>query len=139
MLLKHQKENLKEYIYFKSAIEAAQAQEVRVYVIDTGFEKTNPDIPHNELAYIYGLGCRNRPNDDDNEGMGSCIVSKIGGQKFGIFPNGPAFSIVKIGPDLSALFDSLGLVIRDIMKKPLSERPSRGLYLWAMAHQRNKS
>lgn len=112
------KEDLKDYIYFKSAIEAAQAQEVRVYVIDTGFEKTNPDIPHNKLTYIYGLGCRTQPNDDDKEGSSSCIVSKIGGQRFGVFPNGPAFSIVKIGPDLSALFDSLGLVVRDIIKKP---------------------
>ena len=112
------KENLKDYIYFKSAIEAAQAQEVRVYVIDTGFEKTNPDIPHNKLTYIYGLGCRTLPNDDDEEGGSSCVVSKIGGQRFGVFPNGPAFSIVKIGPDLSALFDSLGLVIRDIIRKP---------------------
>lgn len=112
------KENLKNYIYFKSAIEAAQAQEVRVYVIDTGYEKTNPDIPHNKLTYIYGLGSRAQPNDDDEQGGGSCVVSKIAGQRFGVFPNGPAFSIVKIGPELSALFDSLGLVIRDIIKKP---------------------
>lgn len=112
------KEYLKDYIYFKSAIAAAQAQEVRVYVIDTGFQKTNPDIPHNKLTYIYGLGCNNQPNDDDNEGISSCMVSKIGGQRFGVFPNGPAFSIVKIGPYLSAFFDSLGLVMRDIIKKP---------------------
>lgn len=112
------KENLKDYIYFKSAIEAAEAQEVRVYVIDTGFEKTNPDIPHDKLTYIYGLGCQNQPNDDDEEGSSSCVVSKIGGRRFGVFPNGPSFSIVKIGPELSALFDSLSLVIRDILEKP---------------------
>lgn len=112
------KDNLNDYIYFKSAIEAAQAQEVRVYVIDTGYEKTNPDIPHDKLTYIYGLSCGTRPNDDDEEGSGSCVVSKIGGRRFGVFPNGPAFSIVKIGPELSALFDALGLVIRDIIKKP---------------------
>ena len=112
------KENLKDYIYFKSAIEAAQAQEVRVYVIDTGFDKTNPDIPHDKLTYIYGLGCQTQPNDDDEEGSSSCVVSKIGGRRFGVFPNGPSFSIVKIGPNLSALFDSLSLVIRDLLQKP---------------------
>lgn len=45
------------------------------------------------------------------------MVCKIGGEKYGVFPNGPAFIIVKIGPDLSALFDSLGKVIRDILSK----------------------
>lgn len=112
------KEDLRNYIYFKSAVEASQAQEVRVYVIDSGFDKTNPDVPHNKLTYIYCLGCITRPIDDDKTGGGSCLVSKIGGKRFGVFPNGPAFTIVKIAPTLSSFFDALGKVIRDIMSKP---------------------
>ncbi len=112
------KGDLRDYIYFKSAIEASEAQEVRVYVIDRGFDKRNPDIPHNKLTYIYCLGSITRPNDDDKTGGGSCLVSKIGGKRFGVFPNGPAFTIVKIGPNLSSLFDALGNVIRDMMSKP---------------------
>lgn len=112
------KEDLKDYVYFKSAVEASQAQEVRVYAIGSGFDKTNPDIAHNKLEHIYGLGCRTQPNDDDEEGHDSCMVSKLGGERFGVFPNGPAFTIVKIGPDLSAFFDSLAKVIRDIISKP---------------------
>lgn len=112
------KEDLRDYAYFKSAVEASQVQEVRVYVIGSGFDKTNPDISHKKLEYIYGLGCRTRPNDDDKEGHDSCMVSKIGGERFGVFPNGPTFTIVKIGPELSAFFDSLAKVIRDIISKP---------------------
>lgn len=112
------KEDLKDYAYFRSAVEASQAQEVRVYVIGSGFDRTNPDISHDRLSYMYGLGCRTRPNDDGKEGYDSCVVSKIGGEKFGVFPNDPAFTIVKIGPSLSALFDSLGKVIRNILSKP---------------------
>ena len=112
------KGDLKDYAYFRSAVQASQAQEVRVYVIGTGFDKTNPDIPHDRLNYIYGLGCRTRPNDDDKEAHDSCVVCKIGGKRYGVFPDGPAFTIVKIGPNLSALFDSLGKVIRDILSKP---------------------
>lgn len=112
------KEDLTDYVYFKSAVDASQDQEVRVYVIDSGFDKTNPGIPHEKLTYIYGLGCRTRPNDDDKAGGGSCSVSKIGGKRFGVFPKGPAFTIVKIGPNLSSLFDALGKVIRDIISKP---------------------
>lgn len=91
---------------------------MRVYVIDSGFDKTNPDVPHNKLTYIYCLGCITRPNDDDKAGGGSCLVSKIGGKWFGVFPNGPAFTIVKIAPTLSSFFDALGNVIRDIKSKP---------------------
>ena len=112
------KGDLRDYVYFKSAIEASAAQEVRVYVIDRGFDKRNPDIPHNKLTYIYCLGSIKRPNDDDKTGGGSCLVSKIGGKRFGVFPNGPAFTIVKIGPNLSSLFDALGNVIKDMMSKP---------------------
>lgn len=112
------KEDVKDYVYFKSAVEASQAQEVRVYAIGSGFEKTNPDVPHSKLEYIYGFGCRTLPNDDDEEGHDSCMVSKIGGERFGVFPNGPAFTLVKIGPALSAFFDSLAKVIRDIISKP---------------------
>lgn len=67
---------------------------------------------------MYCLGCVTRPNDDDKTGGASCLVSKIGGKRFGVFPNGPAFTIVKIGPSLSSLFDALGNVIRDMMSKP---------------------
>ena len=46
------------------------------------------------------------------------MVSKVGGERFGVFPNGPKFTIVKIGPALSAFFDSLAkVVIRDIRSK----------------------
>lgn len=112
------KEDVKDYVYFKSAVEASQAQEVRVYAIGSGFDQTNPDVPHSQLEYIYGLGCRTRPNDDDEEGHDSCMVSRIGGETFGVFPNGPGFTIVKIGPALSAFFDSLAKGIRDFISKP---------------------
>lgn len=122
------KGDLREYVYFKSAVLASQApqEEVRVYVIDRGFDKRNPEIPHNKLTYLYSLGSVARPNEnieDDKAGGGgggssSCLVSKIGGKRFGVFPHGPAFTIVKIGPNLSSLFDAFGNVIRDRMSKP---------------------
>lgn len=119
------KADLREYVYFKSAVQASQVpqEEVRVYVIDRGFDKRNPDISHNKLTYLYSLGSAPRPNEDEDDKMGggggsSCLVSKIGGKRFGVFPNGPAFTIVKIGPNLSSLFDAFGVVIRDRMSKP---------------------
>ena len=118
------KADLRDYVYFKSAVQASQAQEeVRVYVIDRGYYKKNPDIPHNKLTYLYCLGYVPQPNEDEDDKTGggggsSCLVSKIGGKKFGVFPNGPAFTIVKIGPNLSSLFDAFGNVIRDRTSKP---------------------
>lgn len=110
-LLKRLKRTLENTSTSNRAVQAFQVsqKEVRVYVIDRGFDKRNSDISHNNLTYPYSLGSVPRPNEDKEDKTGggggggsSCLVSKIGGERFGVFPNGPAFTIVKIGPNLSS-------------------------------------
>lgn len=47
-----------------------------------------------------------------------CLVPKIGGKSYEVFPHSLAFTIMKIKPNWSSLFDVLSNVIRERMSKP---------------------
>lgn len=65
---------------------------------------------------------RKKPGDRKDH-HGTCIASKIGGLRFGVFKGGPVFTIVKVSASVASLIDVLGKILFDIrdIKKVLVE------------------
>lgn len=67
---------------------------------------------------LHGLGANRERSDDDNEdGHGTCMASKVSSRNFGVLPSGPVFTIVKIDPTIASSIDAFGAILADIRAK----------------------
>lgn len=105
------------YTYFKTAIDYAKQQDIRVYLVDSGYVPGSAQIREDRLEWLYGLGATNEERDNDGNEHGTCIASKIGSPDFGVFPEGPVFTIVKVEPTVASFIDALGSILADVRHK----------------------
>lgn len=59
---------------------------IRIYVIDSGYDWLNTDFQqHASVRWLYAGGVRKEESDIDPNGHGTCIFTKIGGRRYGVF------------------------------------------------------
>lgn len=104
------------YTYFKTAVDYARQQDIRVYLVDSGYALGSSQIREDRLEWLYGMGATNE-DDDDEDGHGTCMASKIGSPDVGVFPGGPVFTIVKIEHTVASFIDSFGAILEDVRIK----------------------
>lgn len=105
------------YTYFKTAVGYAKQQDIRVYLVDSGCVPSSARIREDRLEWLYGLGATNEEGDNDENGHGTCLASKLGSPDFGVFPEGPVFTMVKVEPTVASFIDALGSILADVRQK----------------------
>lgn len=75
------------YAYLSSSTGTPEIRKtVRIYVIDSGYDWLNTDFQqHVSVRWLYAGGVRNEESDIDPNGHGTCIFTKIGGRRYGVF------------------------------------------------------
>lgn len=109
--------NGRRYTYFKTAIDSAMQQDIRVYLVDSGYSPGSDQIRADRMEWLYPLGATKEESDNDEEGHGTCMVSKVGSPNFGVLPGGPVFTIVKIEPTVASFIDAFGSILTDVRTK----------------------
>ena len=106
-----------KYVFFETAVQSAMQQDIRVYLVDSGYDPRSGQVRSEGLEWIYGIGARKEESDNASDGHGTCMASKIGGPEHGVLPGGPVFTIVKIIDTVASLIDSLGYILSDVFDK----------------------
>lgn len=112
----NQRNTDKTYAYFSQA-----GSGVRAYIIDTGLEVPNNDLAPEMLEWIYALDVPRRQSDEDRDGHGTCLASKVAGSLFGVAKK-PRLIIVKTSPRIGSFLDAVARVIVDIRAQPNNGR-----------------
>lgn len=104
-----------QYAYF-----AQGGEGVTVYVMGSGLDLTSYEEYWLTPTWIFAVDVLDSFTDDEEEGHGSCMVSKIGGIMFGVAKK-PQLKIVKTAFKIGSFIDALGRVQRDINKNRADE------------------
>lgn len=110
----------KKYAFFNTAVQSALRTDIRVYLVDSGYDPSSLQIRQKGLEWLYGIGASRRKNDNHPNRHGTCMASKISGPENGVFPRGPVFTIVKTSDTLASFIDSLGYILEDVIDKKAS-------------------
>lgn len=75
------------YAYLSSSTGTPEVQKIiRIYVIDSGYDWLNTDFQqHASVRWLYANGIQKQESDMDPNGHGTCIFTKIGGRRYGVF------------------------------------------------------
>lgn len=57
--------NSRKYTYFKTAVNDARRQDIRVYLVDTGYAPGSGQIRDDRLEWLYGMGATREESDGD--------------------------------------------------------------------------
>ena len=106
-----------KYVFFETAVQSAMQQDIRVYLVGSGYDPRSGQVRSKGLEWIYGIGATQEESDNHPGHHGTCMASKIGGPQHGVLPGGPVFTIVKIIDTVASLIDSLGYVLTDVFEK----------------------
>lgn len=109
-----------KYAFFETAVQSAMRTDIRVYLMDSGYDSSSGQVRQKGLEWIYGIGAIRRESDDHPDQHGTCMASKIGGPRYGVFQGGPVFTIVKMIPTVASFFDSMGFILEDVVNKRIS-------------------
>lgn len=96
------------YAYLSSSTGKPETRKtIRIYVIDSGYDWLNSDFQqHASVRWLYAGGVRKEESDIDPNGHGTCIFTKIGGRRYGVFKEAEMVMVkskVKEASFLSAL------------------------------------
>lgn len=100
-----------QYAYF-----AQGGEGVTVYVMGSGLDLASPEEFWVTPGWIFAVDVRETATDGEEQGHGSCMVSKIGGIMFGVAKK-PKLKIVKTTTTVGSFMDALGRVHWDIKAK----------------------
>lgn len=109
-----------KYVYFETAVQSAMQQDIRVYLVDSGYDPRSGQIRPKGMEWFYGIGARKAESDNHPDRHGTCMASKIGGPGYGVFQAGLVFTIVKIIDTVASFLDALGHILSDVVDKKLS-------------------
>lgn len=75
------------YAYLSSSTGNPEIRKIiRIYVIDSGYDWLNTDFQHHaSVRWLYANGVPKEESDIDPNGHGTCIFTKIGGRRYGVF------------------------------------------------------
>lgn len=118
------------YAYLSSGIGSPElGKSIRIYVIDTGYDWLNTDFQyHASVRWLYAGGVRKEESDTDPGGHGTCIFTKIGGRRYGVFKEAEMV-MVKIKPKEASLLSALSKIILDCQKDIDMGNDMRGYFV----------
>lgn len=105
------------YAYLSSSTGTPAIQKtIRIYVIDSGYDWLNTDFQqHASVRWLYAGGVRKEESDIDPNGHGTCIFTKIGGRRYGVF-KGAEMVMVKSKVREASFLSALSKIILDRQK-----------------------
>ena len=118
------------YAYLSSGIGSPElGKSIRIYVIDTGYDWLNTDFQyHASVRWLYAGGVRKEESDTDPGGHGTCIFTKIGGRRYGVFKEAEMV-MVKTKPKEASLLSALSKIILDRQKDIDMGNDMRGFFV----------
>lgn len=118
------------YAYLSSGTGSPElGKRIRIYVIDTGYDWLNTDFPyHVGVRWLYANGVQKEEEDIDPEGHGTCIFTKIGGQRYGVFKEAEMV-MVKTKPKQASFLNALSKIILDRQKDIDMGNDMRGYFV----------
>lgn len=99
-----------QYAYF-----AQGGEGTTVYVMGSGLDLNTQEGYLVTPTWIFAVDVPETTNDEDIQGHGSCMISKIGGLMFGVAKR-PRLKIVKTTWSIGSFINALGRVQRDISR-----------------------
>lgn len=102
------------YAYLSSSTENPGIRKsIRIYVIDSGYDWLNTDFQqHASVRWLYAGGVQKEESDLDPNGHGTCIFTKIGGRRYGVFKEAEMV-MVKIKAKEASFLSALSKIILD--------------------------
>lgn len=91
-----------------------------MYVMGSGLDLTSYEEYWLTPAWIFAVDVPETTIDEEEQGHGSCMVSKIGGIMFGVAKK-PQLKIVKTTSTIASFINALGRVQRDTNKNRADE------------------
>lgn len=98
------------YAYFS---ETRPRTPVTVYVIDAGFETLGPEFMYTKKSWLYAEDTQKIPEPDPT-GHGTCMISALLGDRYGVAKRVPMLVLAKIVLDFSSILDILRKIITHI-------------------------
>lgn len=92
------------YAYF------SEQTPVTVYVIDAGFETLTPEFMHTKTSWLYAEDTQKIPEADPT-GHGTCMISALLGDRYGVAKRVPRLVLAKIMLDFGSVLDILRKII----------------------------
>lgn len=118
------------YAYLSSGTGSPElGKSIRIYVIDTGYDWLNTDFQqHASVRWLYAGGVRMEESDIDPEGHGTCIFTKIGGRRYGVFKEAEMV-MVKTKPKEASFLSALSKILLDRQKDIDMGNDMRGYFV----------
>lgn len=98
------------YAYFS---ETRPRTPVTVYVIDAGFGTLGPEFMYTKNSWLYAEDTQKIPEPDPT-GHGTCMISALLGDRYGVAKRVPMLVLAKIVLDFSSILDILRKIITHI-------------------------
>lgn len=121
------------YAYF-----AQGGEGVTVYVMGSGLDLTSSDEYWVTPAWIFAVDVPETTTDEEEQGHGSCMISKIRGIMFGVAKK-PKLKIVKTTSKIGSFINALGRVQMDINKNRADEVVVYMPYNWNPPDDQDKN
>lgn len=105
------------YAYLSSSTGSSKIRKtIRIYVIDSGYDWLNSDFQqHASVRWLYANGVPKEESDIDPNGHGTCVFTKIGGRRFGVFKEAEMVMVKSRAREASFL-NALSKIIFDRQK-----------------------
>lgn len=110
------KEDSGTYAYFLE--EKPQAQ-VSVFLIDVGYASRNSEFKTTKVSWLYAEGTAKFP-EGDSTGHGTCMMSALLGDRFGVAKRVPHVVMTKISDNIDSILDALKKIVTLLTKWQIS-------------------
>lgn len=95
------------YAYF---LEEKPRAQVSVFLLDAGFASTNSEFKSTKVSWLYAEGVAKYP-EGDSTGHGTCMMSALLGESFGVAKRAPHVVMTKISRNSDSVLDALKKII----------------------------
>ena len=94
---------------------------VRIYMVGTGIDPSIPEFNSGQVHWIFAVA-NGHNNDLSPQRHGTCIASKIGGAKYGVFKNEPLLVVAQANSNPASYMTALSCVVMDLFRQGGSSR-----------------
>lgn len=101
------KEDSGTYAYF---LEEKPRAQVSVFLLDAGYASTNSEFKGTKVSWLYAEGTAKYP-EGDSTGHGTCMMSALLGDRFGVAKRAPHVVMTKISENSDSVLDALKKII----------------------------
>lgn len=109
---------------------------IRIFVIETAFDPSGSEFKGLELDWLYSFDVSRIKSDvsEDVVHFGTCTLSKLLGQKFGVAKKA-LVTVVKTNPTIASFVDALGRIVASLEGMFLAYHNTKGWTVINMAGQ----